>query len=326
LNLAPDWSYQDLAITGSGGNALGTSGSGGLLLRVTASGNTNYQFLYAEDGFFAVDSTFTGGPYVFYLADFPWVVVKGCTLSRTSSGQHTIRVDGTASSRALFQNNQILGPGNQTSLTIRGNTQWVLVQDNFFNQQSGVQPAAAGNNELQQFVVWERNIFDATNTGIEWGQRFIGHNMVVRNNVTYNNSSWHFKAESQSPIVTQNIWFLNNTGFNPSKTGGIGVVCGGSGCVSKNNLFYSTQRVTSCFEGGTRANNWCMTDNVCLDPVTGNSGCYDPNFESTNPVSPDFVRPGAGTRGIDAGDPTVPVWNDYDNADRATVDVGAVER
>jgi hypothetical protein len=67
-----------------------------------------------------------------------------------------------------------------------------------------------------------------------------------------------------------------------------------------------------------------MTPNICLDPITGNSGCYDPKFMSLDPTSPDFVRPSAGARGADAGDPSVPVWDDFDNVDRTTIDVGAV--
>jgi hypothetical protein len=47
---------------------------------------------------------------------------------------------------------------------------------------------------------------------------------------------------------------------------------------------------------------------------------------STSPTSPDFARPGAGARGIDAGDPNVPVWDDYQDRTRLVIDVGAVER
>ena len=78
--------------------------------------------------------------------------------------------------------------------------------------------------------------------------------------------------------------------------------------------------------GRHEGENWCYTNGEFLDPVTGGNNCYNPSFVSQTYGSADFMRPGAGTRGIDAGDPNVPVWNDYDYAQRATIDVGAVER
>ena len=314
----------DLKVSASGplDNMIETRAADGLILRM--DGESAFStFLYTGFRTFVFNSELTGASYGFYLQNPANFVLKDSTLRRSASGQTTLRSQG--GERQLFQNNHILGGGKQGSLSLRGNLQWALVQGNFMDQTSSVNPQYDGANELQEFIVWERNTLDDTNSATQWGMLFVGHNMVVRNNVSYNCSQWHFKAGSSAPISSENIWFINNTAFT-NKADAEGVVCGGSGCVNKNNLFYSTKSAFGCFSGGTQGKNWCRTANTCLDPVSGGSTCYEPNFMSTNPTSADFVRPGAGARGIDAGDPNVPVWDDYYHAPRSTVDVGAVEK
>jgi PKD repeat protein len=316
--------WMDLEVSASGpvDNMIETRDVDGLILRV--DGESRFStFLYTEYRSFVFNSDLSGASYGFFLNNPTNFVLKESTVRRSVSGQTTIRSQG--GNRLLFQHNEIVGGGKQGSLSLRGNIQWALVQGNFFDETTSVNPEYAGADQLQEFIVWERNVFDATSSATQWGQRFVGHNMIVRNNVTYNCGQWHFKAESVDPIAPQNIWFINNTAFT-NKSDAEGVVCGGSGCVNKNNLFYSTRNAANCFVGGTQATNWCRTANTCLDPVTGGSACYEPKFVSVDRKSPDFVRPGAGARGTDAGDRSVPVWDDLQKATRTAIDVGAIER
>ena len=270
----------------------------------------------------------TSAPYPLFIGDnTPWFVVKNSTLDRRSSGQHTIRIDGPGQEKILVQNSRLLGNGQQTSLTIRGTSSWLLMQGNFMDQPSGTSPSQPGDSRLQSKIVWERNAFDNSNAGTDWGLIFQGQDMIVRNNVVYpDGGQFDYTAKSGDGVTTQNIWFVNNTSVGNDTNG---FRCGNTaGCVLRNNLVYSMSSPWGdCLSGGgTRAKNWCYTNDECLDPVTGGNNCYNPSFVSQTYGSADFMRPGAGTRGIDAGDPNVPVWNDYDYAQRATIDVGAVER
>jgi hypothetical protein len=322
--------WMDIEYNGSNSNAPMDlmSGNDILLFRMTLNAFNSNKGIYAEDGYFIIESEVTGGQYGIYTYSTPYLVVKDSTLDRAIGGEHTFRIQ--SGNRSLIQNNQILhstGDGYKTAFQLRGYSDWALVQNNYADQIMGVQPQndLDGYGELQQHIVWERNTLDSTNASIGWGMRFVGHDMIVRNNVTFNSSQFQFKAETYAGITATNIWFINNTAFT-NKSGSDGFVCGGTGCVSKNNLFYSSQSVSSCFSGGTQARNWCRTSNICIDPITGNSDCYNPTFVSTDPASPDFVQPGAGARGIDGGDPNVPIWDDLYNVDRTTIDVGAAER
>ena len=332
--LYPNWSYQDLAITASGDTPLrAINGAGALLLRVTVTGSSTNQMLYGEDGFFIVDSDLSGNPYVLYLSGADRMVVKNSTLSRNAAVQHTYRHQG--GNKLLVQGSEIIGTGVNTSLTIRGNVSWALIQDNFVNQVATVGPQYVGANELLQYFVHERNTADGSNNAAGVGFSFIGHDMIVRNNVAYNVRGTSFKADVSSPITAQNIWFINNTVFT-TRASNEGFWCAGTGCVLTNNLVYSTKNFDrGCFaNGGTLLNNWCRSSNGCLDPVTGGSACYEPSFVSTNCgtmvngscTNFGFATPGAGTRGINAGSQTVPVWDDYLGKARTTIDVGAVER
>ena len=79
----------DLAITGSGGTAIGAdSSSGGLLLRITGTGSATYQWFHSYYGAFIIDSSIvTPAAYPAQIGDnTPFLVIKGSTVSRTSSG------------------------------------------------------------------------------------------------------------------------------------------------------------------------------------------------------------------------------------------------
>jgi hypothetical protein len=320
----------DLAVTGSGGgNAFDTSSSvGGLLLRMTGTGSVSNNWIYTGGSAFIIDSSIiTNAPYPVFAGDNTHVlVIKGSTISRNSSGEHTMRIDGAAQERILLQNSSFLCNGLfKDDLTIRGTTSWMLVQGNHFDGHTGNEQSEPGDPRWQQRIVFERNSLDRSSLGAstDWGFQFGGKDIIVRNNIVYGGGGqFDYRAVSLA-VSPDNIQFINNTAHAPRDDG---FRCAGSGCVMRNNLVYSPSSVSACYTGtATSSNNWCRTSNICLDPVTGGSTCYDPNFESTNPTSPDFLRPGAGARGIDAADPNVPVWDDYDNADRTTIDVGAVE-
>jgi len=207
------------------------------------------------------------------------------------------------------------------------------VQGNFFDQHADTGESEPGDSRLQEKIVFERNAYDRQNgnTGIDWGFSFQGIDMIVRNNVVYNNGGqFQFRAINGAAGPSQDIWFVNNTALPGN--GADGFRCGNTaGCVLRNNLVYRSGSISACLTtGGTRSNNWCYSNNHCIDPTDGGTAapgdCFDPNFMSTTRGNADFLRPAAGTRGTDAGYPTAPVWNDYDNAPRTTIDVGALER
>ena len=308
----------------------GTAFNGGLLLRVDGSGGgTNW--IFTTQGIFIVDSSIVvNADYPMQISDHtPWLVVKGSTIDRQRAGQHTIRIDGPNQERILIQDSRILGTGNQDSLTIRGNSRWILVQNTFFDQHAGTYDSQPGDSRLQEKIVWERNAFDRSNNAIDWGFRFQGRDIIVRDNVVYGRGGqFDYMATGGGAGAPKNIWFVNNTSID-NDTNGIRLNnC--STCVAKNNLIYSGNSPWGdCITGTSGANvdaNWCSTNDECLDPVDGDRDCYDPNFMSLTYGSADFARPGAGTRGIDAADQTVPVWYDFYGRVSSNLDIGAVEK
>jgi hypothetical protein len=333
VDLTAEWSFVDLAVSGSGGGLVFDSKSdGGLLLRITGTGTANYQWIYTSKGGFIIDSSIvTSASYPLFIGDnTPWFVVKNSTLDRRTSGQHTIRIDGPGQQKILIQNSQIVGTGKQSALTIRGHTSWLLVQGNFFNQQTGTEESQPGDSRVQEKIVFERNAYDRQNgnTGIDWGFSFTGDDMIVRNNVVYNNGGqFQFRAVNGA-VTSHDIWFVNNTALPGPDADGFR--CGNTtGCVLRNNLVYRSGSINACLTGGTQSNNWCYSNNHCIDPVDGGTGagdCFNPSFVSMTYGDADFVRPGAGTRGIDTGYLSAPVWNDFHDVPRTNPDVGAVER
>jgi hypothetical protein len=77
------------------------------------------------------------------------------------------------------------------------------------------------------------------------------------------------------------------------------------------------------------SNNYCYSSietDICILP-DDEATCTDPVFlNESDRFDNDFLRPTAGTPGIDAGDQTVLIWEDYWQAPRTTIDVGGVER
>jgi hypothetical protein len=318
------WSYVDLAISGSGSAALNPASHGGLLLRITGTGSPSGTWARASYGTFIIDSSIvSGAPYtIFPFDNVPWHVIKNSTISRTSSGQHTIRVDGDGQQKVLIQNSQILGAGAHTSIRLSGTTSWCLIQGNWVNRVLTSSDSQPGDPRQRSYIIWERNAWDRLGQNTVWGLTIDAHDAIARNNVIYNGGGLgDYVAEGP------NVWFINNTSVGNDTSG---VLCNGQpGCVRKNNLVYSASAPWgNCYDGSLNAadRNWCYTNDQCIDPATGSTSCYNPSFSSQTYGNADFMRPGAGTRGIDAGNLNVPVWNDYGNAPRATIDVGAVER
>ena len=322
--LSAGQSFVDITVSGS--NVTEMRGDDTLLLRVdaTASGSASYS---AYSGSFFVDSNLSGNSYGMYLdSSCSGLVIKNSTVDRPSSGQHTIRAEHCA--RMLIQNSSITGNGAQTALRIT-NTDWSLIQGNYMNRVSGFQNTAGEPNSNSNSI-WERNVTDAggyINTVEIKGKT---SNILIRNSVAVGstNVGAGFEAEGS----TSDLWVINNTIYNNGSADTfVGVGCNGSGCVARNNLVYAQPKSAgpSCVSGGTQSNNWCFTTNAtgwCKDPQTGASSCSNPTFVSTTYGNPDFMRPGVGARGVDQAYQNVPVWNDYQDAARTMIDVGAVER
>jgi Right handed beta helix region len=322
------WTDLELASTSSD-NAIGVAPTApnALLYRMTVTNSVAKAFS-ASGEFFIMDSDLRGADYGIYVQGntkpIGYAVVKGSKISRSNAGQHTSRIEG--GHHILYQNSSFSGPGNQTSSVMRRGTEWVLFQDNYMNQ-----PTEFGENGYSsQYFLVERNILDVDTSpdGTDAGLEVVAsNNSIVRNNVIINSrGGW---ALNSSGGATQ---FINNTVYATTELN-FGINAGGAGSTMKNNLVKSTVNILGCFEGGTgNANNWCRSTNECLDPATGGSACYEPNFmslapgnEGAWPASADFMRPSGGARGIDQGNQSVPVWDDLDNAPRTMVDVGAVE-
>jgi PKD repeat protein len=284
-----------------------------------------------DDGYIG----YTGG------TEINWV---GNTLARiNTSSDHNVRIAGGR--RVLFQNNIVTATDGHTGLAFRGsgtrpNPEWALIQGNYFNVSSHAQPQNDTSNELVRWVIWERNLHDhSEDIGSDLGAAsFIGHFMMIRNNLGW--QSRRGLSAGSHPLVgdSQNIEFINNTCFDTqhSSSSIYCTRCGGStiDCVTKNNLAQlDSSSAGNCFStGGTgsvMSNNYCYStvlSGICILP-DDEATCTDPNWvNDTDMGHADFLRPAAGTPGIDAGDQTVPIWEDYWNAPRTTIDVGGVER
>jgi hypothetical protein len=158
----------------------------------------------------------------------------------------------------------------------------------------------------------------------------------LRNNVIMRSRDDSIVGEGCT-YSNDDILVVNNTTYQPNNEDNQSIVEGsGTNWVARNNLGYGNPNSAGSYKCvrsvSTASNNWCYSTNTawCRDPVDGSEGsagdCFNPSFVSTTYGNPDFMRPGTGTRGIDTGYQTVPVWNDYHNAARSTIDVGAVER
>jgi hypothetical protein len=262
--------------------------------------------------------------------------VMGNSIHREAGNSATHTIRHQSGDYSLFKNNSLTGVEGHSGLTVRGRTRWTLVQDNYFNQASGRAPENEGaTTQLGEWVVWERNVSDATNAGIPWPMRFAAtHHVVARNNVTINGSDCA-STESSAGMNSDDVWFINNTCLGTVDDKGF-YNCSGTGCVARNNLMYSTGYITgaSCASGGTDSNNWCYSTNVCRDPVDEGSDCHNPSLGSTSCgtvvngkcTTPGYVEPAPASRGVNAGYDTVPVYDDYNETRRNDIDVGAVER
>jgi len=328
---ASEQSWTDIELASTSGDSaigVGSTASNALLYRMTLT-NTVAKAFSASGEFFIMDSDLTGADYGIYVQGntkpIGYAVVKGSKIRRSHAGQHTSRIE--EGHKILYQNTSFWGPGNHTSSRMGRATEWVLFQGNYMNQ-----PTTFGENGYtNQYFVVERNILDVdttpdgTHAGLSFGSAY---NAIARNNVVINGRGGYGMGSSGGETR-----FFNNTVYATTELNS-GINAGGTGSTMKNNLVKSTVNIAgSCFGNGTgNANNWCRVTDECLDPVTGGSTCYEPNFLSVDPgneqswpASPDFMRPSGGARGIDRGSQSVSVWDDLDNAPRTMIDVGAVE-
>jgi len=330
---AQSWSDLEMSSTG---NAMSSSLSSSdvLLLRMTVS-SSGGRILYGEGEFFIVNSALTGYDYTIYVQGnnkpTAYAVVKNTKLDRTTSGQHTSRIE--EGHRVLYQGSSFTGPGNQTSSRMGRGTEWVLFQGNYMNQCTTFGEPGYTN----QYFMVEGNLYDVDNdpSGTHCGMSITASSDNVMRNNMCRNARGGFCLDSGGGQTL----FYNNTVYATTDLN-FGLNAGGTGSAAYNNLVYST---TTMGGGCSADNNWCNTSSFCRDPVDGDTDCHAPSFVSTAnpgdtswdpvagdspswPQSTDYLRPGVGTRGIGAGDEAVPVWIDYYGASRADIDVGAVER
>ena len=346
--------YKDLDVTSSSGTA-GIDMENGdniTLLRMQFT-NTAYAAILANPftiggygpAFYVVNSNIVGKDYAAY-ATCEWCAWKGNFVDVTSTAEHTIRVPGA--NHLLVQENEIHGNRTKESLTVRGESginpgsTWVLVQGNAFDTFADTQPQDSSANELLQNEIWERNLFDLLPPlgGYHQAANFTGRHLVIRNNIAIGDLVYGIFGAGghSSPAQPLDVDFFNNTAYPDIGNSETFINVGGCPtCDVENNAAY--MRGVSgavCYVGGTKANNWCNTTgdaSACVDPQdpaqSPSAGdCYPLNFVSTNPTSRDFMRIGAGSRGVDHGNNAVPVWDDYFNPVRpdGNIDVGAVER
>jgi hypothetical protein len=339
-----NWRYVDLDISASGGSAIEFESYGALLLRVDLAGSTSSQLMHGQSGigFFLIDSTFRGQPYVFIGGDIVRPVLKGSTFTRTNSGQSTFRFSG--SSRALVQNSvfDCDGCGGQLGLTVRDDTDWVLVQGNTFLENAAAHSTSNPEPGNHSYIIWERNLYDLTTAERNWQNSFSMNNSVIRNNVAIDcaqggGSGVCFEVNWQFGESSFNNQVVNNT-FIYSAANRRAVRVSGQNIDVHNNLIWSSSTMESHHgfvdfggSGNDFSNNWTYATSNCLNPNGSTSPCNDPEFISTTPGNADFVRPdgtGEGATGVDAGLNAVWCVDDYhaDLRDDGDIDVGAVER
>jgi len=349
--------FADINLTACSGNSCfydqfdGSDNNLYLRLDITASTEAFSQ-VYGSNNQFWFDTTADYGAtsYITPSGGSEGLVIKRSRFNHQYENHHTLRIQGQP--RTLIQDSAITGDNGWSSITIRGNATWVLVQGNYFDTWASVsqQNCIEGINELQQYVVWERNLLAwdspaASGTGDAF--MFRAQHMVVRNNVAtqYTGGGYEINQNPGCTYGPDDVVVYNNVA-RPVNGGGTGLRCQNGACTAKNNIVYQSSGTSPCVTGfSPSTNNWCFAGSGCLDPVGGGSTCYDPGFLSSDPgsatpwpdttkpwpASTDFFRPsgtGGGARGVGAGDDSVPVWNDYfdDARDDGDIDVGAVEQ
>ena len=330
----PGWAYQDLTITGKEARRLfGAKHPNVLWHRIHApSGKTFLSAVFGSKNTFIIDSKLQGAAYTIFIGNpkCSRFVIKNSVLESTTSGQHVTRVQDC--DRILVQGSTFKIPGRNTSLTVRGNSEWGLIQNNYADKEMTISAANASEDSIRKWFVWERN-YVVLRSPIPNVMRVRStQNAIFRNNILQGHKSQTgIKAEGGQIQSNANLMLVNNTYYDPIPSNRSAVcTCDGANCVAKNNLGIASPKFnsTSCVPGGGAiSNNWCYTTSTkkwCLDPSGGGSTCHDPKVVSTKYGDPNFMRPGPRTGRFDVGDQTVPVWNDFFDAPRSRIDVGAV--
>ena len=328
------WSYQDLTITASRTLFDGfRMGRNILWQRIDApSGQTFLSAVFDTNGAFIFDSNLQGAGYTVFVgnAKCDRFVIKNSVLNSTKAGQHVARVQDC--DRILVQGSTFKIPGRNTSLTVRGDSEWGLIQNNNANKEMTFSAENRSADTVRKWLVVERN-YVVLPSPLPNVMRVRGtQNAIFRNNILQGHSSQTgIKAEGGQIQSNANLMLVNNTYYDPVPSDESAVcTCDGANCVAKNNLGVASPKfnTTSCVPGGgTISNNWCYTTSAkrwCRDPSGRGSTCQDPRLISTRYGDPNFMRPRALSGRFDLGDQAVPVWNDFFDAPRSRVDVGAV--
>jgi hypothetical protein len=319
-------------VTSGGGMYQGTDS---LTLRtdLNVTGTSSNGTGFSADEFVIKDSKVHGGAYaaIFSTSDRYALLGTEWTADGTPS-ETTIRTSNTTF--AYWNGNRVVSGIFKGDCSTRQVSLWHLIQDNYFYE--ACMPSTDTAETQRAYHIWERNFWEgrtSEGSGYDYQVWVQLRDSVFRNNifVDVGHAAGGQAIDVHGNGVTpSNMLFVNNTCmFLESGASRRCLQCS-SGCEARNNLQYNAPGIpldgSNPFVPNT-SDNWAYTNGTCsLDP--GGAGSCDPQFLSVDYDSPDVGRPAASTKGIDNGYNTVPVWEDFHNADRddGNIDIGAVER
>lgn len=279
-----DWRVVDISYdgTGSATSSKGMSSGSNTVIKTTILRVDFRQYNYGlsgtgSDGTIVSDSTVTSGVSSGGSA-YGWYCQTNCirssllgsSIDLNASSSHDVRLQGVT--KMQIANNTLaggLGASGYDPITVRGNTQYVVLSDNKFSGNTvTVNPQSTSFDELQQDVIIERNWFAGNISGTASALSIQGTNIEARNNVfnlsnmttdrgitvvyagtlspmptgikTYNNTfytsdtqSSPYAIQTNSPLdATCTLDAKNNLVYMPNSTSGLVINNSGSTCVT----------------------------------------------------------------------------------------------
>jgi len=314
------WRIMDLSMDGTGTTgqyAIGPVGSDWTILRLDTNqlfhGVNNYQHnnLTIQDSTILNNTSGSGSAYCVYVVG-NYVAVMGSYMEVAQVNGHTLRSQDV--NYYVYSNNKLLGISSYTPITIRGNSQYGIISDNYTEGNLNVNPQNATTNETEQDYIIERNSIHASDTGTQL-LGFAGVGGMMRNNIlypaidaTHNQDSIksNYTNTAGGAMTTRNE-FYNNTIYDSSSGSAPTLVTLYSGLSSictlkyENNIYYGpsiTGTPTTLYNGGS-----CVVNGGSGSAgVLGNTAASQ--IKATNPFS------GTPSTIIDLRIPTTSYAND----------------